>query len=114
MLLIILPLSSILADFDYKFELFSFDPIYKEYLADRSKPELSLEVLYYAEGFPDRILQDDMEWGFNDYDLYYIEEFPLSEPFAGAPLMIRAKLGESISILRNTFTFDHWLSPIFL
>ena len=60
----ILPLSSILADFDYKFELFSFDHIYKEYLADRSKPELSLEVLYYAEGFPDRILQDDMERGF--------------------------------------------------
>lgn len=104
-------LMSLWADFDYRLDLFSFNPLYEVPMADRSKPELSLNLIYYAQGFPDRILQDNLH-GNGGYDDYHIETFPLTEPFAGAPFMVRINLGETISVLRHTFTFDHWLSPI--
>lgn len=110
LLALILPLSLIFADFDYQLELFSFDPLYKEYMADKNKPELALNLSYYADGFPEYILQDDIHG--SNYEDYFIEKFHLTRPFAGAPFMVEINLGETISVLRHTFTFDHWLSPI--
>ena len=107
-LLFLLIPAALCADFDYKLELFSFDPIYKEYAADKNKPMPALSPACYTNGlFPTYILQDGWIG-----DGYVIEEYPLTEAFAGAPMMIEINLGETISILRHTFTFDHWLSLI--
>lgn len=104
-LLFLLIPAALCADFSYKLELFSFDPIYKEYAADKNKPMLALSPAYYTDGFPTYILQDDWTG-----DGYVIEEYPLTEAFAGAPMMIEINLSETISVLRQTFTFDHWHS----
>lgn len=55
LLLLLLP-AVLFASLEYKLELFSFDPIYKEHAADKNKPMLALSPAYYIDGFPTHIL----------------------------------------------------------
>ena len=49
---------SLFANVDYQFDLFSLDPLHKEYFADRARADMSVVYLNYFEGVPDIILQD--------------------------------------------------------
>lgn len=102
-------LSAAYAGLDYSIDLISFEPLHKEYFADRARPDLSISKLYYSEGYPDRILQDgwDSASGENSVELWeFIGEIgPVDR-------MVLLKIGETFALARSTFTFDHWLSPI--
>lgn len=102
---------SLSADFDYQLDLISLDPLHKEYFADRSKPETSLTYLFFIEGFPDRLIQDKYV---SEGNPNYVKVYNFNGEIPGTGKMVRFNLGETISLLRNTFTFDSWLSPIAL
>ncbi len=107
----VLSMTSLYASVDYKFDLVSFDPLHKEYFADRARPELSINYLYYTEGYPDKVLQDqyiDSEGETNTIKVWNMKSSVLDPQ----DRMIHLKLGETASLARSTFTFDHWLSPI--
>ena len=100
-LLFILCVCFSLSAFDYKLDLVSFTPLYKEYDADNHRAALDFQYGAVYEGFPDYIYQ-------NDGVFYFTDTEPLRmEPFVGV-----YHLGETLSLLRSTFTFDSWLSPI--
>ncbi len=63
----VLSLSNLFANFDYQFDLFSLDPLHKEYFADRARADMSINYLSYFEGVPNKILQD-VEVDEIDYD----------------------------------------------
>lgn len=109
--LAIVGLTSIFANFDYRFDLVSFDPLHKEYFADVRRPELSINYLFYTEGYPDRVIQDEYVDGNTTTNKIKYWELDMSrlEPLNQ---MIHLKIGETASLARSTFTFDHWLSPI--
>lgn len=106
-LVIILVCTSAFSAFDYKLDLFSFDPLHKEYMADKNSPNLMFNYIYNFSGFPDHVYQDAPGDKLPDPKVFY-----LTSKLAGAPFMGQFKLGENMSFLRNTFYFDNWLSPI--
>ena len=102
-------LSSTFATVNYKFDWLSLDPLHKEYFADRARPDLSVNLLFNLEGAPDRVLQDYYNSSTQEYK---VRVFDFSDNHSFSDLMMEYKLGETVSIARNTFTFDSWLSPI--
>lgn len=105
-LVVLFSLMAAFAGFDYRLELLSFDPVYKEYMADKNSPNLSFNYIYNFAGFPDHVYQDGRTGA---PDPKY---FPLKSELAGAPMMGQVKLGETLSLFRNIFTFDNFLSPV--
>ena len=100
------------ASFSYKLDFLSFDPIYREYTADRNRAGMDFQYLMLnKEGFPEGFYQDDEDKGgatyfpFTDFESEFIG-------FRNQPFMALIHMGETLSLFRNTFTFDHWLSPI--
>ena len=104
--LFIIGLSSLAASFGYQFDLVSLDPLYKEYFADRKRPDTSINYLFYSEGFPDKVLQD-----VEDGTAVKVWDFNKDE---NENKMFELKVGETIGLARNTFTFNSWLSPVAL
>ncbi len=104
-------ISTLFANLDYRFDAFSLKPIYKEYFADRGRPEFSIGQINYYEGFPDRVLQDTHFENPNDPREFTVFEFDgLIHP---ENKFIALKVGETIALGRSTFTFNNdWLSPI--
>lgn len=97
------------AEFNYQFDIVSFDPLHKEYFADRAKSELSISYLNYFEGFPDRVLQDGYISEVGEVNTIKVWKF--NKTVTPEDKMIYLKIGETASLARSTFTFDHWLSP---
>lgn len=106
LLLCLISISSVFASLGYQFDLYSFDPLHKEYFADRTSSDLSIGYLNYFDGLPDRILQDAYEDGEK-----VVHVFNFDKDLSNGSMM-QVKVGETISIARNTFSFNHWLSPI--
>ena len=106
---IIVTISSLYAKFDYQLDLVSFDPLYKEYFADRVRAEFSINYLTYLEGFPNRVLQDNYKR--NENDVNEVKVWNFTEALTPKDEMIQLKLGETVSLFRNTFTFNSFLSP---
>ena len=100
---------SLFANVDYQFDLFSLDPLHKEYFADRARADMSVVYLNYFEGVPDIILQD-VEVNAIDHD-HEVQVWKLKRDLFDNSMM-QVKLGETISIARNTITFDNLFSPI--
>lgn len=98
---------SLFAQFSYSLDLFSFQPLHKEYLADKNSGNLQFNYIYNFSGFPDHIYQDTTVSQTPD-PVYY----PLTSQLDLAPFMGQFKLGENMSFLRSTFSFDNFLSPI--
>jgi hypothetical protein len=109
LLLGLVGLSSTFASVNYKFDWLSLDPLHKEYFADRTRPDLSVNLLFHLEGAPDRVLQDHYD---STTEQHIVEVFDFSNDSYFDGLMMQYKLGETVSIARSTFTFDSWLSPI--
>lgn len=110
-LLFFYSIATLFAKFEYKLDLVSFDPIYKEYFADRGRPDFSISQINYFEGYPDRVLQDT-----HFESPTYEREFKVFEfdgPIKPENKFVALKIGETIALFRNTFTFDNkWLNPI--
>ena len=101
---------SVFADFNYKLDFLSLDPIYSEYLANRGRSGLSLSNLFFSEGFPNTIIQDTY---FNeDHTEQEVYVFNFDEEIEPNDRMVNLQVGETFGLFRNTFTFDSWLSPI--
>ena len=49
---------SVFAGFEYELDLFSFDPLYKEYKADKNSANMQFNYIYNFAGFPEYIFQD--------------------------------------------------------
>ena len=107
-------LTTLSAAFDYKFDAFSFDPIYKEYFADRARPDFSLSQISYFDGYPDRVVQDthvdvtEENWQNNKY----VKVFLFDGLIQPENKFVALKIGDTMALARSTFIFDHWLSPI--
>lgn len=87
--------------FDYSLEFMSFKPIYDEYDADRNRATLDFQYAYVYDGYPTYIYQNDVKFNFNDPEKWRVQ------PFIGI-----YHLGETLSLFRNSFTFDSFLSPL--
>jgi hypothetical protein len=83
------------------------DPLYKDYFADRARPAFSIDYLTFYEGFPDRVLQDKIINGEHD-----IKVWTFNRDIKPVNKMVQVSFGETLSLGRNTFTFDNCLSPI--
>jgi len=107
--IVLCSISVLHAGVDYRFDLISFDPLHKEYFADRARPDLSISYLYYQDGYPDRILQDgwNSETGEN-----IVKVWDFTWDITPVDTMVWLKIGETAAVARSTFMFDHWLSPI--
>ncbi len=105
----VLSLSSLFANLDYQFDLFSLDPLHKEYFADRARADMSINYLNYFEGVPNKILQD-VRVNAEDHD-HEVKVWKLRNDLSNGTMM-QVKLGETISVARNTISFDNFLSPI--
>ncbi len=101
-------LSYLYSAVEYRFDLFSIDPLHKEYFADQTRADLSFNFYYFNEGFPDRIVQTK-KIGENEHKVisWEFEKTPRMEN-----TMVNIKVGETISFIRNSFLFDNYLSPI--
>lgn len=102
--------SSLFASVGYKLDLVSLDPLHEDYFADSTSSNFSLNYLYFDDGFPNRILQDVRKSFDGEENKVKVWEFhgnikPVNR-------MVHLKLGETMSLFRNTFTFDSFLSPI--
>ncbi|NCB27160.1 MAG: hypothetical protein EOM62_17150 [Bacteroidia bacterium] len=112
LLLLILGTSSLFAGFGYRLDLLSFDPLYTEYQADKYRTGMSFDYAYVADGFPDYVYQDWRQANQvgdkkNDAMVFELNRKLTQEPFVGI-----LNIGETLSLLRHTFSFDAWLSPI--
>lgn len=108
--LILFSISFLNANVNYKLDILTFDPIYKEYFADRARPDFSLSQINYYEGFPDRVLQDThVDTGGEEIT---VTAWPFNETIKPENKFISLKLGDTIALGRNTFTFDSFLSPV--
>ena len=103
---------SVFAGFDYRLDLLSFEPLHKEYLADKDGAALQFNYMDIYRGFPDHVFQDGASWDGWQWDPRRYDFSEDSRLKTKGTYAAQIKLGESLSILRNTFTFDHWLSPI--
>ena len=105
--------SSLYASLNYKFDAFSLDPIYKEYFADRARPDFSLSQINYYEGYPDRVLQDTHVRNTEENEERKFNVFKFDELIQPENKFVALKIGETIALGRSTFTFDNdFLSPI--
>ena len=98
LLVLIIATSAMFASFSYDLDLISFDPLHKEYLADPHRPAMGIEYASVFEGgVPTFLHQHDKLFDFSkDLDSTFL----------------KFNVGETISLMQNTFSFDHWLSPI--
>ena len=103
---------SIWAGFDYRLELVSMKPLHKEYLADPDSASMQFNYMDIYRGFPDHVFQDGRSWDDWVWDPTRFDFAPDSRILTKGTWAGQVKLGENLSLLRNTFTFDHWLSPI--
>lgn len=110
-LLMLIP-SMLSASFSYRLDLLSFDPIYREYTADRNRAGMDFQyAVVDKDGFPKGFYQDDRLYGGAVY-------YPFTDVkennvgFRQQPFMALLHVGETLSLMRNTFTFDSHLSPI--
>ena len=108
LVMFLIVITELFADFGYQFDMISLHPLHKEYFADRVRPDISLNYLNYFEGSPDKILQDS----YVSSGEQEVKVWKFSGDFSSKDSMIEIKLGETIGIARNTFTFNHWLSPL--
>lgn len=106
---ILMPLS---AGFSWRLDLLSMEPLHKEYLADRDSAALQINYMDIYEGFPDHVFQDGRSWDDWKWDPTRFDFDPGSRLMTEGTWAAQIKLGENLSLFRNTFTFDHWLSPI--
>ena len=91
-------LTSLFATFDYSLDFISLDPLHKEYIADKNSANIAFGYIHNFSGFPDHIHQDSLI------------VYPLE--YKGQKGMTQIKVGENFSLLRNTFSFDGFISPI--
>lgn len=104
---------SLFANFDYKFDAISLNPLHKEYFADRTRPDFSISNIFYFDGFPDKILQDNLVEPNNENDdERSITVWDFNGDIDPNDRIVSVKIGETFGLARNTFTFDSWLSPI--
>ena len=103
---------SLWADFDYRLELVSMKPLHREYLADPDKAALQFIYMDIYRGFPDHVFQDGRSWDGWEWNPTRFDFAEDSRMLTKGSWAGQVKLGENLSLLRNTFTFDHWLSPI--
>lgn len=109
--MLFLGVASIFANLNYRFDLFSLDPLHKEYFADRARADMSLMFQKYKDGIADRVLQDT--YTNNPSDPYDIKVWEFSGDLLAEDTMMEVKLGETLSFFRNTITFDNkWISSI--
>lgn len=107
-----LGISSIFAEFGYTLDLLSFDPIYKEYQADKYRTGMSFDYAYVVDGFPDYVYQDWRQANQVGDANTSPMVFGFTRKLAQEPFIGIINIGETLSLLRHTFTFDTWLSPI--
>ena len=103
-LVILISAASLFASFDYRLELLSFKPTFKESSADRSRPALDFQYAGVYKGYPEYFYQNENKFTFNDSE----------KPWRVKPFFAIYHIGETLSLFRNTFTFDSILSPISL
>ena len=90
-----------LSAFDYRLDLISLTPLYEEYDADNHRASLDFQYGAIYQGYPEGFYQNDTYFPFVDSEVLRIR-----------PFVATYHMGETLSLLKNTFTFDHWLSPI--
>lgn len=108
LLLLLVALTNIFAGFGYRLDLVSFSPLYKEYNGDRERASMDFQYAYVATGYPEYFYQG-YDAG-NDKVRFF--KFNEDEPLRDQPYIGVYRLGETLSLVQNTFTFDSWLSPI--
>lgn len=105
LLLFVVVISSSVSIFaDYRLDLFSMDPLYEPYIADRNRSSLSFNVAYLFDGIPTYLMQEGRS-----------RKTPTKIDFKKAydsPMYSSIHIGETLSILRHTFTSDNRLTPI--
>lgn len=99
--LILLVSTLLFAGFDYKLELLSFTPTFEEEHADRSRSALDFQYSNVYYGYPVEFYQNGLRFTLNDEGAWRVK------PFFGV-----LHLGETLSLFRNTFSFDSPISPI--
>lgn len=102
LLLILIP-AFIFAGLDYKLELLSFKPTFTESSADRSRSALDFQYADVYRGYPVEFYQNETRFTLNDEGAWRVK-----------PFFAVYHLGETLSLFRNTFYFDNFLSPISL
>lgn len=88
----------------WRFDLFATKPLHDVYLADKNRPAMSLDVSVFSD-MPTFVITGDQGHG-------GIETTPLNAKFQAVPANLVVNVGETLGLLRSTFTFDHWLSPV--
>lgn len=101
LLLFFIVLSSASAALDYRLDLLSFDGLYKEYLADRDRASLDFQYANVYSGYPEYFYQNRNKF-----------EWTNPNPLKLVPFIGIYHIGESLSVMRNTFSFDSFISPI--
>lgn len=100
--LFVLIVSSLLfASFDYKLELLSLVPTFEEEHADRSRAAMDIQYACVYDGYPVEFYQNQNKFTLKEEKAWRFK------PFFGV-----LHLGETVSVLRNTFSFDSVISPI--
>ena len=108
-LMLLIP-SFIFAHFQYKLDFLSFDPVYEEYEADRNRAGMDFQYLLVND-FPEGVYQDVPDKGGATY-FPFLPDDPPKRGFRIKPGMGLLHIGETVSLLKNTFIFDNILSPI--
>lgn len=112
LLILLLITSSLFAGFGYQLDILSFNPLYKEYQADKYRTGMSFDYAYVVDGFPDYVYQDWRQPNQVGDDDSSPKIFDLNRKLAQQPYIGILNIGETLSLLRHTFSFDSWLSPI--
>lgn len=100
-ILLIMVTALVFAGFDYKLELLSFKPTYTENSAERNRAALDFQYVDVYKGYPTEFYQNENKFVFNDPGAWRVK-----------PFFAVFHLGETLDLLRNTFYFDSFLSPI--
>ncbi len=99
--LFLLSASMLFASVDYKLELVSFNPIYREYGAGRNQAVMGLQYLDVYKGFPTYFYQNEIRFDFKAGSGWRLE-----------PFIVSYSVGETMSLGRSTLYFDSFLSPV--
>lgn len=111
-LLMIFIVASMFAQFGYTLDVLSFDPLYREYYADKYRAGMTFNYAYVADGFPNYVYQDWRQKNQVGDHQDTPQIFWLTEELSGAPYIGIVNVGETLSLLRHTFIFNGKLSPI--
>ncbi len=87
----------------YRLDLFAMDPLHDIYMADRNRSSLGFSMDYLFDGFPASVMQD--QGTTEPPEVFLLKDYDI-------PMHSTIYVGETLSLFRNTFTFDNWLSPI--